>query len=71
MTKILGKEKPQQRIYVLNIVINPLNAELNAICHLLALLGGATIIVVSRLRVNFQIASSLKINAPANSRRNS
>jgi hypothetical protein len=31
---------------------NPLNAELNAICHLLALLGGATIVVVSRLRVN-------------------
>ena len=32
--------------------INPLNAELNTICHLLALLGGATIVVVSRLRVN-------------------
>ena len=31
--------------------LNPLNAELNPICHLLALLGGATIIVVSRLRV--------------------
>jgi hypothetical protein len=31
---------------------NPLNAELNSICHLLALLGGATIVVVSRLRVN-------------------
>ena len=31
--------------------INPLNAELNPICHLLALLGGATIVVVSRLRV--------------------
>src|SRR5215468_1189541 len=30
----------------------PLNAELNPICHLLALLGGATIVVVSRLRVN-------------------
>src|SRR5215510_11389370 len=30
----------------------PLNAELNLICHLLALLGGATIVVVSRLRVN-------------------
>jgi len=29
---------------------NPLNAELNSICHLLALLGGATIVVVSRLR---------------------
>ena len=31
--------------------INPLNAELNPIRHLLALLGGATIVVVSRLRV--------------------
>jgi len=31
--------------------INPLNAELNPICHLLALLGGATIVVVSRLTV--------------------
>ena len=30
---------------------NPLNAELHPICHLLALLGGATIVVVSRLRV--------------------
>jgi hypothetical protein len=30
---------------------NPLNAELNPICHLLALLRGATIVVVSRLRV--------------------
>ena len=33
-------------------LINPLNAELNPICHLLVLLGGATIVVVSRLRVN-------------------
>jgi hypothetical protein len=32
--------------------LNPLNAELNPICHLLALLGGATIVVVSSLRVN-------------------
>ena len=32
-------------------VLNPLNAELNPICHLLALLGGATIVVVSRIRV--------------------
>ena len=32
-------------------LVYPLNAELNPICHLLALLGGATIIVVSRLRV--------------------
>jgi len=28
-----------------------LNTELNPICHLLALLGGATIVVFSRLRV--------------------
>jgi hypothetical protein len=28
-----------------------LNAKLNPICHLLALIGGATIVVVSRLRV--------------------
>jgi hypothetical protein len=33
------------------LVIKPLNAELNPICHLLALLGGATIVVVSSLRV--------------------
>jgi hypothetical protein len=33
-------------------LLNPLNAEWNPICHLLALLGGATIVVVSRLRVN-------------------
>jgi hypothetical protein len=31
--------------------VNPLNAELNPICHLLALLRGASILVVSRLRV--------------------
>jgi hypothetical protein len=34
------------------IHFNPLNAELNPICHLLALLVGETIVVVSRLRVN-------------------
>ena len=31
--------------------INPLKAELNSICYLLAILGGATIVVVNRLRV--------------------
>jgi hypothetical protein len=35
--------------------INPLNAELNPICCLLTLLGGATIVVVSRLKVNIPI----------------
>ena len=37
---------------LLSIIIHPLNAELNPICHLLTLLGGTTIVVVSRLRVN-------------------
>jgi hypothetical protein len=39
--------------------INPLNAELNPICHLLALLGDLTIVVVSRLRTN---AINFKVN---------
>ena len=38
----------------ISILINPLKAELNPVCHLLALLGGATIVVVSRLRVNIK-----------------
>jgi hypothetical protein len=39
------------------LMLNPLNTELNPICHLLALLGGATIVVVSRLRVNLMRSS--------------
>jgi hypothetical protein len=31
---------------------NPLNAELNPVCHLLALLGAHRILLVSRIRVN-------------------
>jgi len=34
-----------------NTFINPLNAELNPICHLLALLGAHHILHVSRIRV--------------------
>jgi hypothetical protein len=41
--------------------LNPLNAELNPICHLLALLGGATIVDVSGLSVNYQ---ECKVHAP-------
>jgi hypothetical protein len=33
------------------LIINPLNAELNPICHLLALLGAHHILHVSRIRV--------------------
>jgi hypothetical protein len=44
-------ERRRRRCKQLQNDFNPLNAELNPICHLLALLGGATIVVVSRLRV--------------------
>jgi hypothetical protein len=37
------------------IQLNPLNAELNPICHLLALLGAHPISHVSRIRVNVDI----------------
>ena len=33
-------------------LLNPLNSELNPICHLLALLGAHPILHVSRIRVN-------------------
>ena len=33
------------------MVVNPLNAELNPICHFLALLGAHPILHVSRIRV--------------------
>jgi len=35
-------------------MINPLNAQLNPTCHLLALIGAHHILHVSRLRVNDQ-----------------
>ena len=40
---------------LLKLELNPLNAELNPICHLLALLGAHLIFHVSRLRVNNKI----------------
>jgi hypothetical protein len=52
-TKTLKYRKIQQADTLLKLLFSPLNAELNPICHLLALLGSATIVVVSRLRVNY------------------
>jgi len=40
-------------------LFNPLNAELNPICHFLALLGAHHILRVSRIRVNFSYIWSL------------
>ena len=37
-------------------LFNPLNAELNSICHLLALLGARHILHVSRVRVKYILA---------------
>jgi len=49
-------------------VINPLNVELNPICHLLALLGAHHIFHVSRIRVN--IFCVLVADGPMGSRTN-
>jgi hypothetical protein len=38
----------------INVKFNPLNAKLNPICHLLALLGAHHILHVSRIRVKKQ-----------------
>jgi hypothetical protein len=38
-------------LYIGRTVLNPLKAELNPICHLLALLGAHPIFHVSRIRV--------------------
>jgi hypothetical protein len=40
---------------VVNMVINPLNAQLNSISHLLSLLGTHPILYVSRIRVNLAV----------------
>jgi len=40
---------------------NPLNAKLNPICHLLALLGAHHIIYVSRIRLKRQVKSHLPL----------
>ena len=44
-------------------MINTLKAELNPICHLLALLGGATIVVVSRLRVKLFVFDTCMLSS--------
>jgi len=43
--------------YTFEVLINALNAKLNPICHLLALLGAHHILHVSRIRVNPQPAN--------------
>ena len=45
-------QEMKQQISAAAISIKPLNAELNPICHLLALIGAHHILYVSRVRVN-------------------
>jgi hypothetical protein len=45
-------------LFVEYTLLNPLNAELNPICHLLPLLGAHPIFHVSRIRVNYRIIMS-------------
>jgi hypothetical protein len=42
-------------------IINPLNAELNRICHLLALLGADHILHVSRIKVKLHKQTTIRI----------
>ena len=41
------------------IIFNPLNAELNTICHFLALLGAHNILHVSRVRVKIHFTQMM------------
>ena len=49
---------------MVRIIINPLNAELNPISHLLALLGAHHILHVSRLRVNARVEWKVLFSVP-------
>jgi hypothetical protein len=46
----------------MHLFINPLNAELNPICHLLALLGAHPILHISRIKVKNYHHSHLKLH---------
>ena len=45
--------------------INPFNAELNLVCHLLALLGAHHILHVSRIRVKLFVVTRTPISSNA------
>jgi len=47
---------------IIRELINPLNSEVNPICHLLALLGAHHILHVSRTRVNLCLLKLLLLN---------
>jgi len=48
------------------LTLNPLNAELNTICHLLALLGAHHILHVSRISINGLVPLDVSLAARSN-----
>jgi hypothetical protein len=57
--KVKKKHEILFSVRCFHFVINHLNAQLNPICHLLALLGAHLILHVSRIRVNILVTSLL------------
>ena len=47
-------------LYIGRTFLNPLNAKLNSICHLLALLGAHHILHVSRIKVKNYVTNYVK-----------
>jgi hypothetical protein len=53
--EITQKNSKWRSLQFINHTFNPLNAELNPICHLMAFLGAHLILHVSRIRVNYSL----------------
>jgi len=51
---IYFEPKNEYLYFFFGLTLNPLNAELNPICHLLALLGAHRILHISRIRVKLE-----------------
>jgi len=56
---IINRDILKEHFHIVPPYINPLNAELNPICHLLALLGAHLILHVGRIRVK-DISNNVK-----------
>jgi hypothetical protein len=51
---VLHPIRGDSKLHTIRYALNTLNAELNPICHLLALLGAHPTLHVSRIRINAQ-----------------
>ena len=57
---IRWKVRLRFRLAAQSTVFNPLNAKLNPICHLLAMLGAHPILQVSSIRVNTRVSDCMQ-----------